>query len=72
MYWRVPLALEIGTGVSLAFHREQGIPAGLSIQNPDAFYDLINSVGADPPLNFPATHAGDEIEYINHPRTGIG
>ena len=59
-----PLALEIGTGVSLAFHREQGIPAGLSIQNPDAFYDLINSVGADPPLNFPDTHAGDEIEYI--------
>jgi uncharacterized protein (DUF1501 family) len=59
-----PLALEIGTGVSLAFHREQGIPAGLSIQNPDAFYDLINSVGTDPPLNFPATHAGDEIEYI--------
>jgi len=59
-----PLALEIGTGVSLAFHRNQGIPAGLSIQNPDAFYDLINSVGTDPPLNFPATHAGDEIEYI--------
>lgn len=59
-----PLALEMGTGVSLAFHRSQGIPAGLSIQNPDAFYDLINSVGADPPLNFPDTHAGDEIEYI--------
>ena len=59
-----PLALEIGTGVSLAFHRNQGIPAGLSIQNPSAFYDLINSVGADPPLNFPPTHAGDEIEYI--------
>jgi uncharacterized protein (DUF1501 family) len=59
-----PLALEMGTGVSLAFHRNQGIPAGLSIQNPDAFYDLINSVGADPPVNFPDTHAGDEIEYI--------
>jgi uncharacterized protein (DUF1501 family) len=59
-----PLALEIGTGVSLAFHRNQGIPAGLSIQNPNAFYDLINSVGANPPLNFPDTHAGDEIEYI--------
>lgn len=59
-----PLALEMGTGVSLAFHRSQGIPAGLSIQNPDAFYNLINSVGADPPVNFPDTHAGDEIEYI--------
>ena len=59
-----PLALEIGTGVSLAFHRNQGIPAGLSIQNPDAFYNLINSVGAEEPANFPPTHAGDEIEYI--------
>ena len=59
-----PLAIEIGTGVSLAFHRSQGIPAGLSIQNPNAFYDLINSVGVDAPINFPNTHAGDEIEYM--------
>lgn len=59
-----PLAIEIGAGVSLAFHRDEGIPAGLSIQNPDAFYDLINSVGVDSPLNLPDTHAGDEIEYM--------
>lgn len=59
-----PLAIEIGTGVSLAFHRSEGIPAGLSIQNPNAFYDLINSVGVDPPLNVPDSHAGKEIEYM--------
>lgn len=59
-----PLALEIGTGVSLAYHRDQGIPAGLAIQNPDAFYNLINSVGTEAPITFPNTHAGDEIEYI--------
>lgn len=59
-----PLAIEIGTGVSLAFHRTEGIPAGLSIQNPNAFYDLINSVGVDPPLNVPDSHAGKEIEYM--------
>jgi uncharacterized protein (DUF1501 family) len=59
-----PLAIEIGTGVSLAFHRSQGIPAGLSIENPNAFYDLINSVGVASPANFPNTHAGDEIEYM--------
>jgi len=59
-----PLAIEIGTGVSLAFHRDQGIPAGLAIQDPDAFYDLINSVGVDLPTNFPNNHAGDEIEYM--------
>jgi uncharacterized protein (DUF1501 family) len=57
-----PLAIEIGTGVSLAFHRDQGIPAGLSIQDPNAFYNLINSVGVDPPVTLPDTHAGDEIE----------
>ncbi|MEJ6799202.1 MAG: DUF1501 domain-containing protein [Crocinitomicaceae bacterium] len=59
-----PLAIEIGTGVSLAFHRDEGIPAGLSIQDPNAFYDLINSVGVASPANFPDTHAGEEIEYM--------
>lgn len=59
-----PLAIEIGTGVSLAFHRDEGIPAGLSIDNPDAFYNLINSVGVQPPINLPNSHAGDEIEYM--------
>lgn len=59
-----PLAIEIGTGVSLAFHRDEGIPAGLSIDNPDAFYNLINSVGVQPPINLPDSHAGDEIEYM--------
>ena len=59
-----PLAIEMGNGVSLAFHREQGIPAGLSITDPVGFYNLINSVGVDAPLSFPDTHAGDEIEYI--------
>jgi len=59
-----PLALEIGYGISLAFHRGQGIPLGISVQDPDAFYNLINSVGVNPPITFPDSHAGDEIEYI--------
>lgn len=59
-----PLAIEIGTGVSLAFHRNEGIPMGLSVQDPNAFYNLINSVGGDLPITLPDTHAGDEIEYI--------
>lgn len=59
-----PLGIEIGTGVSLAFHRGAGIPSGLSVQNPVAFYNLINSVGVQPPITFPDSHAGDEIEYI--------
>ncbi len=59
-----PLAIEIGTGVSLAFHRNEGIPMGLSVQDPNAFYNLINSVGGELPISLPDTHAGDEIEYI--------
>jgi len=59
-----PLAIEIGTGVSLAFHRDNGIPVGLSISDPIGFYNLINSVGGSAPTSLPDTHAGDELEYI--------
>jgi len=59
-----PLGLEIGTGVSLAFHRDNGIPAGLAVQNPQAFYDLINSVGGDAPLVDDNSHYGEELRYI--------
>lgn len=59
-----PLGLEIGTGVSIAFHRENGIPAGLSVQNPRQFYDLINSVGGAPPEEIIDSHYGDELRYI--------
>lgn len=59
-----PLAIEIGAGLSLAFHRTNGIPAALGIQDPVAFYNLINSVGTDPLINFPDNYAGDELRYI--------
>lgn len=59
-----PLGLEIGTGISLAFHRESGIPAGLSVQNPQQFYDLINGVGGNLPTEFANSHYGDELRYI--------
>lgn len=60
-----PLGLEIGDEVTLAFQRENGIPAGISISNPDAFYNLINSVGIDPPADtFPDNYYGDELEYL--------
>lgn len=59
-----PLALEIGSGLSLAFHRGNGIPVSLGVQDPVAFYNLINSVGTDPLNNFPDNYAGDELRYI--------
>lgn len=61
-----PLGLEMGNTVSLAFQRENSIPAGISILNPDAFYNLINSVGVDPPTppSYPENHYGDEMRYL--------
>ena len=59
-----PIGIEIGNGVSLAFHRANGIPMAISIQNPDQFYDLINSVGGDPPDSIADTHYGEELKWI--------
>lgn len=59
-----PLAIEIGNGVSLAFHRNNGIPTAISIQNPDQFYDLITSVGGAPPESIANTHYGQELQWI--------
>ena len=59
-----PLAIEIGNGVSLAFHRSNGIPTAISIQNPEQFYDLITSVGGAPPEHIENTHYGEELKWI--------
>ena len=59
-----PLGIEIGNSVSLAFHRANGIPAAISISNPDQFYDLINSVGVDPPESIANSHYGKELRWI--------
>lgn len=59
-----PLGIELSGTLSLAFHRENGIPIGLNIGNPDQFYNLITSVGVDPPIAFPESHAGEELRYI--------
>jgi uncharacterized protein (DUF1501 family) len=59
-----PLGLELGGALSLAFHRENGIPAGFNVQSPQHFYDLINGVGVTPPITFPDSHAGDELRYL--------
>ena len=60
-----PIAIEMGNAMSIAFHRDDGIPVGLNIQNPQAFYDLINGVGVGGEQFFrPGGHAGDEYEYL--------
>lgn len=59
-----PIGLEIGNSTSLAFHRENGIPIGFSIDSPEAFYNLINGVGSAPPIVFPDSHAGEELRFL--------
>ena len=59
-----PLGLEIGNSVSLAFHREEGIPAAISVQNPDQFYNLITNVGVNPPESIENTLYGKELKWI--------
>ena len=59
-----PLGIEIGNSVSLAFHRANGIPAAISISSPQQFYNLINSVGVDPPESVADTHYGKELKWI--------
>ena len=59
-----PIGIELSGALSLAFHRENGIPIGLNVGSPEQFYNLITSVGVDPPILFPDTYAGDELRYI--------
>lgn len=59
-----PLGIELSGTLSLAFHREEGIPIGLNIGNPTQFHQLISSVGVEPPIAFPESRAGDEMRYI--------
>lgn len=59
-----PIGMELSGTLSLAFHRENGIPIGLNIGNPEQFYQLISNVGVEPPITLPDSHAGDELRYI--------
>lgn len=59
-----PLGLEFGFNQSLLFQREQGIPAGLAILDPDTFYQLTSGAGVDPPDWLPESHYGKEMAYL--------
>ncbi len=61
-----PPGLEFGSHVvSLGFHRQTGIPMGLSLSNdPTDFYNSISGVGGPLPANFPASDYGRELEYL--------
>lgn len=59
-----PLAIEVGSGVSLAFHRDSGAPMSIAINDPDGFFNLIDTTGIEPPANIADSYYGDELRYI--------
>ena len=59
-----PLGLEIGNSVSLAFHRDNGIPTAVAANDPEGFFDLINNTGGLPPDAVLDTHYGQEVQWI--------
>lgn len=61
-----PLGLEFGSHiVSLGFHRQAGIPTGMTLGNdPSGLYNEVSGVGGALPTNFPASDYGTELEYL--------
>lgn len=39
-----PLAIEMGSDVSLIFHQDGNIPASISLENPERFFNLVDSL----------------------------
>lgn len=39
-----PLAIEMGSDVSLIFHQDGNIPASISLDNPERFFDLVDNL----------------------------
>ena len=58
-----PLALEFGSNISLAFHRNNGIPVAMSIPSA-SFFDIDISDAGFPPDSLQDTRYGDELRYI--------
>lgn len=59
-----PLGLEFGYTQSLLYHRDEGIPAGIAITDPDTFHQLVTGTGIEPPSYLPDSFAGDELKYL--------
>src|SRR5690606_34758210 len=47
-----------------AFHRENGIPVAITMEDPEKFYDLVSKVGVDPIVDDFSSIYGQELEYI--------
>ncbi len=63
-----PLALEFDSrSVSLAFHREVGMPMGLTLSNdPTDFSQVVNGVSGLAPTDFPGNRYGEQLQYLTN------
>ncbi|MEL6841953.1 MAG: DUF1501 domain-containing protein, partial [Bacteroidota bacterium] len=61
-----PIGLEFGSKtVSLGFHRQTGVPIGLTLSNdPTDFYDMVSGIGGVLPGTVPSNRYGDEMQYL--------
>jgi uncharacterized protein (DUF1501 family) len=59
-----PPALELGSRVSLAFHREDGIPAAVALEDPEKFSRLSEQGEASAPLGHAGNYYEEELDYI--------
>lgn len=62
-----PLAIQIGTSISLGLLVDQG-PIGISFRDPDEFYRLVNTGASEevPPGDVEDTPAGREVEFMRN------
>ncbi len=64
-----PLAVEIGSNkTSLGFHAEEahGLSLNITGQDPAGFYNVVNGLGGEPPLNIPDSDYGEQLEFITN------
>lgn len=59
-----PLGLEIGSRVSLGFHREEGIPAAIAVEDPSDIADVVGFLGGVAPNNTGTDHYSQELQNI--------
>ncbi len=64
-----PLAVEIGSNkTSLGFHGEEahGMSLNITGQDPSGFYNILNGLGGEPPINIPNSDYGKQLEFLKN------
>lgn len=59
-----PLALEMGTRSSLAFHQDDGVSTAMNIQDPQRYYDLVSAVEGGGSTYGEKGYYQDELSHI--------